>query len=77
MANDAEWDFANGSTLQLVDDADRAGYSSITLSPDDLDAEVERLAQHGLRPSETGTGIFKIAIFQDLAGNQIVLAQKA
>lgn len=77
MATDVEWDFPGGSTVQVFEDADRAGSSSATLVPDNLEAELARLAELGHQPSERSSGKFQIAIFEDLDGNRLVLAKPA
>lgn len=77
MDTDMEWDFAGGSTVQVFEDANRAGSSSATLVPDDLNAELARLAQLGHHPNERSSGKFEIAIFEDLDGNRLVLAKPA
>ncbi|WP_276120083.1 VOC family protein [Pararhizobium qamdonense] len=77
MAADVEWDFPGGSTVQVFEDADRAGSSSATLVPDNLEAELARLAELGHQPSERSSGKFQIAIFEDLDGNRLVLAKPA
>lgn len=76
MPNDMEWDFG-ATTLQIFDDGERAGKSSVTLEPDDFENEVRRLADLGHKPSETGAGSFRFAIFHDPEGNQLVIAKKA
>ena len=77
MESDMEWDFPGGSTIQVFRDAERAGNSSATLVPDDLDAELARLAELGHNPTERSSGKFEIAIFEDLDGNRLVLAKPA
>lgn len=75
MDTDMEWDFPEGSTVQVFGDAKRAGNSSATLVPDNLDAELARLAELGHQPTERSSGKFDIAIFEDLDGNRLVLAK--
>lgn len=77
METDMEWDFPGGSTVQVFGDADRAGSSSATLVPDNLDAELARLAKLGHQPKERSSGKFEIAIFEDLDGNRLILAKPA
>ncbi|SEH24132.1 VOC family protein [Rhizobium sp. NFR12] len=77
MATDMEWDFPGGSTVQVFKDEDRAGSSSATLVPDDLDAELARLAELGHQPKERSSGKFEVAIFEDMDGNRLVLAEPA
>jgi catechol 2,3-dioxygenase-like lactoylglutathione lyase family enzyme len=78
MANDAEWDFPGGSTVQVVEAPQDAGHSTVTLEPETaLRDEVERLANLGLEPESEQEGTFRIAIFLDPDGNQLVLAEPA
>lgn len=77
MPSDVEWHFASGA-IQLVDDAENAGHSSVTLGVDDVDAELAAIAGRGLEVPEAQTvpsGQFRIALLKDPDGNTVVLGQ--
>jgi hypothetical protein len=69
--------FASGG-LQLVDDSEHAGAGSVTLGVDDLDADLAAIGNRWLDVPEAVTlpsAQFRIAVFSDLDGNSVVLAQ--
>lgn len=77
MPSDVEWHFAGGG-IQLVDDSEHAGHSSVTVGVDDVDAELAAIAKRGLEVPEAQTvpsGQFRIALFNDPDGNTVVLGQ--
>lgn len=71
----AEWQFTDSAALQLFEDDDRAGTSTLTLRVIPLQAEVSRLEAAGLAPGpiEEATTLF-IVRMRDPDGNLIVLA---
>lgn len=78
MPSDVEWAFNGGSGIQLVDDARRAGSSSVTLVVDDVDAELAAVAERGIAvpaAQTTPSGQFRIAILDDPDGNTVMFAQ--
>jgi predicted enzyme related to lactoylglutathione lyase len=76
MPNLAEWKFSEGGLLQVFNDEDRAGASSVTLAVTDLDEQVAKLVSKGIEIGPTTSSSFvKTAIIKDPSGNQIVFAQ--
>lgn len=77
MESVCEWSMPGGGALQVFEDSGRAGSSSVTLSVDDIEGEVERLRQRGVQiERRSSSGAVDIAIITDLDGNQVVLAQQ-
>lgn len=71
-----EWTLPRGGVLQLFEDADRAGSSSVTLSLSDIDAHLARLSHLGITPlGTTRTDDVSTAIIEDPDGNRVVLAE--
>lgn len=76
MPEVAEFAFAGGGWLQLFADKDRAGRSSITVTVDNLDAQLAALKAEGIEVGQpTRTDYVDTAIIKDGDGNQIVFAQ--
>ena len=72
----AEWRFERGGWLQVFEDADRAGRSSVTLVESDIDERVSDLAARSIEiESTTDTKSVRTAIILDPDGNQLVFAQ--
>jgi catechol 2,3-dioxygenase-like lactoylglutathione lyase family enzyme len=72
----AEWQFSTGGWMQVFHDDERAGFSSVTLAEDDLDALLKQLRKKGIEIGPTTTSkLVKTAIIKDPDGNQIVFAQ--
>jgi predicted enzyme related to lactoylglutathione lyase len=73
----AEWLFG-GARLQLVESADRAGKSTVTLVVDDVKAYYEELGKRGLNPGaldETTSDKVLFGYIADPEGNQIALVE--
>jgi predicted enzyme related to lactoylglutathione lyase len=73
----AEWLF-DGARLQLVEDPDRAGKSTVTLVLDDIKAYYEELEQRGLTPEaldETTSEKVLFSFIADPEGNRIALVE--
>jgi hypothetical protein len=73
----ADWTDEAG-TIQLVQDAKRAGQSIITLNVDDLEALVATLRKHSLEPSDIDDNTSDkvlIATIADPDGNSITLVE--
>jgi catechol 2,3-dioxygenase-like lactoylglutathione lyase family enzyme len=75
FAHDTEavWELAEGRSIFILLDAERAGHAHHTLFVDDLDSVVSELASRGLEPAERETysnGVRK-AIFRDADGNEV------
>jgi predicted enzyme related to lactoylglutathione lyase len=77
MAEAAEWHVTGTGSIQLVQDAERAGYSLVTLSVDDVDELVAALAGRDLElaAADTPSGMFRIASITDPEGNVITFAE--
>ena len=76
MPEVAEWRFAKGGWIQVFQDAERAGSSSVTLAVDDLDETVSALNAKGIETTNRrDTKSVKTAMINDLDGNRIVLAE--
>ena len=75
----AEWHFPNSGVIQLVEDADRAGRSLLTLDVDDLKGELVNLQDRGLDPGpidETTSDKVLFATVTDPEGNTITLVEQ-
>jgi catechol 2,3-dioxygenase-like lactoylglutathione lyase family enzyme len=72
-ATEAVWTLAENRSIYVVEHADGAGGSVVTLFVDDLDAEVAAIAARGLEPDERETyssGVRKVT-YRDADGNEI------
>ncbi len=72
-ATEAVWTLAEGRSLYVVEHADGAGHSVVTLFVDDLDAHVAALAARGLEPVEqlTYSNGARKALYRDPDGNEV------
>lgn len=76
MANVAEWRFAGGGGIQIFEDSERGGTSSVTLLDTDIDERMDELKKQGISIRATSTSaIARICIVGDPDGNQIVFAE--
>jgi len=77
MASAAEWHLAAGGSIQLSEDADRAGRGTVNLSVDDFDAALAEAAGRGivLEEVEIPSGMFRVATTADPEGNLVVFSQ--
>ena len=76
MDNLHEWDFDNGGVLQLVQDKDRAGSSSITLMVDNIEKIKKRLSEKNIKiEQETASEVANTATIFDPENNRITFAQ--
>jgi len=72
----AEFSFDNGGWLQLFEDTERAGKSSVTLAVNDLKGQMLVLADAGINVGDTSqTDYVATAIVKDPDGNQVVFAE--
>jgi catechol 2,3-dioxygenase-like lactoylglutathione lyase family enzyme len=72
-ATEAVWTLAEGRSLYVVEDADRAGHGVVTIFVDDLDARVAEIAARDLDPDERLTysnGVRK-TVYRDPDGNEV------
>ncbi len=75
----AEWHFPNSGAIQLVEDAERAGRSLLTLDVGDLKQELATLRERGLAPGamdDTSSEIVLFATVTDPDGNAITLVEQ-
>jgi predicted enzyme related to lactoylglutathione lyase len=75
----AEWHFTEGGAIQLVQDADRAGRSLLTLDVDDLEQELVTLRERGIQPGamdDTTSDKVLFATVTDPEGNAITLVEQ-
>ncbi len=76
MAGLAEWQFEAGGWLQLNENGQLAGRSSITLVETDMDERMQMLTRAGIKPKSFVNGEFvSVITIADPDGNQIVFAQ--
>lgn len=72
-ATEAVWTLAENRSVYVVEHADGAGTSVVTILLDDLDARLAAIAVRGLEPDEIETysdGTHK-AIYRDPDGNEV------
>ena len=70
---EAVWTLAEDRSVYIVEDADGAGSSVVTIFLDDLDTYVAAIAARGLEPDEQETysnGVRKI-VYRDPDGNEV------
>lgn len=77
MAEAAEWLVTEAGSIQLVQNAERAGNSLVTLSVEDVDELVAAVAgrELDLAAADTPSGMFRIASITDPEGNVITFAE--
>jgi predicted enzyme related to lactoylglutathione lyase len=73
----AEWHLAEGGGIQVSDDEDRAGSSSVTLVVTSLDEQLAALKAEGIPvgPIQGTLGLVKAATVSDPEGNLITFAE--
>jgi catechol 2,3-dioxygenase-like lactoylglutathione lyase family enzyme len=73
---EAVWTLAEERSVYIVEHADGAGHSVVTLFVDDLDTQVAAIAARGLEPDERDTysnGVRKV-VYRDPDGNELGFA---
>jgi len=76
MAHLAEWQFASGGGVQVFEDSERGGTSSVTLVDTDIDERIGELKKQKIDiRSVSNSEIARICVIGDPDGNQIVFAQ--
>lgn len=76
MANLAEWHFAGGGGIQIFEDSERGGTSSVTLVDTDIDERMDQLKKLDISiRSTSNSAIARICMIGDPDGNQIVFAE--
>jgi predicted enzyme related to lactoylglutathione lyase len=74
----AEWKLADGGWIQVFQDTERAGSSSVTFLVSDLDDHLAELKAKGISIERTTTSDYvKTATVTDPAGNRVVFAELA
>ena len=74
----ADWHFADTGSVQLVEDAERAGGGLVTLTADDLQADVEAMRQRGVQVGQADDTTSDKVLFvsvSDPEGNLITLVR--
>ncbi len=72
-ATEAVWTLAESRSVYVVEHADGAGHSVVTIFLEDLDAYVAAIAARGLEPDERETysnGVAKV-LYRDPDGNEV------
>jgi catechol 2,3-dioxygenase-like lactoylglutathione lyase family enzyme len=72
-ATEAVWTLADDRSVYVVEHADGAGNSVVTVLVDDLDARMAAIAARGLEPDEevTYAGGVRKAVYRDPDGNEV------
>ena len=71
-----EWQFEAGGWLQVNENKQLAGRSSVTLVETDLDNRINKLKKAGIEPKSVMRGEqVSVVIITDPDGNQVVFAQ--
>jgi catechol 2,3-dioxygenase-like lactoylglutathione lyase family enzyme len=73
---EAVWELAEGRSIFVVQDPERAGHALHTIFVDDLESVVSEIASRGITPAERerySNGVSK-AIYRDADGNEIGFA---
>jgi predicted enzyme related to lactoylglutathione lyase len=74
----AEWKLANGGWIQVFEDRERAGSSSVTFLVSGLEDQLAELKAKGISVDRTTTSHYvKTATVTDPAGNRVVFAELA
>ena len=73
---EAVWTLADERSVYVVEHADGAGNSVVTILVDDLDADVAAVAARGLEPDErlTYSNGMRKALYHDADGNEVGFA---
>jgi predicted enzyme related to lactoylglutathione lyase len=75
-ASEACWKVAEEGWIYVVEDADRAGGTLITLVVDDLDRHLSEFAERGMEVTlEERPGVWRKATARDPEGNTLSFAQ--
>jgi catechol 2,3-dioxygenase-like lactoylglutathione lyase family enzyme len=75
-ATEAVWTLAENRSIYVVEQADGAGKSVVTIFLDDLDAHLDAVAARGLEPDvqETYSSGVRKAVYRDPDGNEVAFA---
>jgi hypothetical protein len=72
-ATEAVWELAEGRSVYIEEDAERAGYARQTLFVEDLDGVMSDISGRGIEPADFETysdGVRK-AVYRDADGNEV------
>ncbi|MGH2989903.1 MAG: VOC family protein [Solirubrobacterales bacterium] len=75
----AEWHYADAGSIQIIEDAEHAGNSLLTLTVDDLRDQVAALEERDLAPGaidDTTSDQVMFAAITDPEGNTITLVEE-
>ncbi|MGQ7848398.1 VOC family protein [Granulosicoccus sp. 3-233] len=76
MPSVTEWKFPGGGWLQVAEDGNRAGRSSVTLPTGEIAEVVTRLEELNIAVDQTlSSEIVKIAMCEDPDGNRLVFTE--
>jgi hypothetical protein len=76
MTGLAEWEFEGGGWLQVNENMQLAGRSSVTLVETNMDERMKILAKAGIKPKSFVNGeLISVITVADPDGNQVVFAQ--
>lgn len=71
-----EWDFSEGGVLQLIEDKKRAGFSSVTVLVDDIEASHKQITHLNIKiDHQSNSDIAKTITIQDQENNRITFAE--
>lgn len=72
-ATEAVWTLADGQSIYIVEEPDRAGGGVVLVFVDDLDARLAAIAGRGIEPhtSETYANGVRKVVFRDRDGNEV------
>ncbi len=71
----AEWKLPDGAWIQVYQDRDRAGFSSVTLVVDGFEEQLEQLRAKQIPLGDiTSSDAVKTVIVKDPSGNRVVFA---
>ena len=75
-ATEAVWTLADDRSVYVVEHADGAGSSVVTIFLDDLDSHVDAVAARGLEPDErlTNSNGVRKTLYRDPDGNEVGFA---
>ncbi|OLT18171.1 hypothetical protein BJF78_12035 [Pseudonocardia sp. CNS-139] len=74
----AEWQLAPAAWLQVAENPERAGRSSVNIGVGDVDGYVARLRASGFEPADVEVipDVVKFSTLLDPEGNEVVLSQE-
>ncbi|MEO8260108.1 MAG: VOC family protein [Acidobacteriota bacterium] len=78
MAGLAEWQMPDGAWIQVYEDKERAGYSSVTFAVHGFEEHLDDLKAKAIAvEATTSSDYVKTATVKDPSGNRVVLAEFA